>query len=178
MSKRSRSNFVVGWILILMGIVLLASQLIPELKSWLELDYAWPLIVVAVGVFLFILGLITGAPGMAVPACIVGGIGGILYWQNATGNWTSWSYLWTLIPGFVGVGIIISGVLSGEIRSSMREGFTTILTSAFLFIIFWLFLGGSAFGLEYWPVLLIIFGLWILVKQVFHRKKITAVIDQ
>jgi len=170
MSRQSRSNLVVGILLVLIGALILAGRFIPGVKDWLELDYTWPLIVVAVGIFLFLLGLLTGAPGLAVPACIVGGIGGILYWQNATGNWASWAYLWTLIPGFVGIGIIISGFLSGEWRSSLREGITTILTSIFLFVIFWLFLGGSAIGWEYWPALLIIFGLWILVRQLFRRK--------
>ena len=42
--------------------------------------------------------LLTGQPGMLVPACIVGGIGGMLYWQNLTGDWASWSYSWSLIP--------------------------------------------------------------------------------
>jgi hypothetical protein len=43
---------------------------------------------------------------MAVAACIIGGIGGILYWQSYTGDWASWAYVWTLIPGFSGIGII------------------------------------------------------------------------
>ena len=170
MSRQSRSNLVVGLLLVLIGALIRASRFVPGLKNWLELDYAWPLVIVAAGVFLFLLGLLTGAPGLSVPACIVSGIGGILYWQNATGDWASWAYLWTLIPGFAGIGIIISGFLSGEWRSSLREGINTILTSIFLFVIFWLFLGGSAISWEYWPVLLIIFGLWILVRQLFRRR--------
>lgn len=170
MSRQSRSNLIIGSFLIFIGALILAGQVIPDLKSWLELDFSWPLIVVGVGIFLFLLSLVTGAPGLSVPACIVAGIGGILYWQNATGNWASWAYLWTLIPSFVGVGIIISGLISGEWRSSLREGIGTILTSLFLLIIFWVFLGGSGIGWEYWPALLIIFGLWILVRQLFRRK--------
>ncbi len=46
------------------------------------------------------------------PSIIVGGIGGILAYQDYTGHWESWSYLWTLIPGFVGLGI---GVTAGGI---------------------------------------------------------------
>lgn len=87
-----------------------------------------------------------------------------------TGNWQSWAYLWALIPGFVGIGIIIAGILSGEWRTSLREGLNVILVSLFLLVIFWLFLGGSGIGWEYWPILLIIFGLWILVRQLFRRR--------
>ena len=42
---------------------------------------------------------------MMVPASIVTGIGGLLYWQNATGRWESWSYAWALIVASVGVSI-------------------------------------------------------------------------
>jgi hypothetical protein len=170
MTQQSRSNLIIGLLLVLVGVIFLAGRFIPGVKDLFDLDFAWPLIVVAVGVFLFLLGVLTGAPGLSVPACIVAGVGGILYYQNATGDWASWSYLWTLIPGFVGVGIILSGLLSGEWRTALREGLTTILTSAFLFFIFWLFLGGSAIGWEYWPLLLIFFGIWILVRQLFRRR--------
>jgi hypothetical protein len=170
MSRRSRSNLVVGLLLVVIGAFILVSQFIPGMTDWFDFEYTWPLIVIAVGVFLFILGLLTGEPGLSVPACIVGGIGMILYWQNETGDWASWAYMWTLIPGFVGIGIIVSGFLSGEWRTSLREGMSIILTSLVLFIIFWLFLGGSAFGWEYWPIILIILGLWMLVRQLFHRR--------
>lgn len=169
MSRQSRSNLIVGLLLILIGAFALVSHFIPSLKSVIKIDYAWPMVIVAVGLFLFLLGLISNTPGLAVPACVVSGIGGILYYQNATGNWTSWSYLWTLIPGFVGIGVIISGFLSGEWRPSLRQGINTILTSLFLLFLFWLFLGGSGVSLEYWPALLIIFGLWMLVRQLFRR---------
>jgi hypothetical protein len=172
MSSRSRSNLVVGILLVLIGVFVLVSRFIPGIEDLFNIEYTWSLIVIGVGFFLFILGLITDSPGLAVPACIVGGIGMILNWQNSTGDWASWAYLWTLIPGFVGIGIIISGFLSGEWRNSLREGLSVILTSLVLFIIFWLFLGGSSIGWEYWPVILIILGLWILIRQLFRRRRV------
>lgn len=172
MSRQSRINLVVGIILILIGVLVLGSRLIPGFDGLINIEFSWPLIVIGVGILLFFLGLLIGAPGMSVPACIVGGIGCILYWQNMTDNWSSWAYVWTLIPGFLGIGIILEGALTGEWRKALREGLNLILVSVFLFVIFWLFLGGSGLGWEYWPILLIIFGIWILVGLIFRRRRI------
>jgi hypothetical protein len=130
--------------------------------------------VIGVGLLLLILGILTGSPGMAVPACIVGGIGCILYYQNATGNWTSWAYAWTLIPGFVGLGTILARLLGDPAPASWRSGFGMILTSLVLFAIFASIFGGwDLFG-PYWPLLLVLLGLWILVQAFLGRKSRTS----
>jgi hypothetical protein len=170
MNRNERMRLVGGLLLVLLGAWLLAVRIVPSLDDWLNISYSWPVIVIGVGVGLFFLGALLGAPGMAVPACIVGGIGGLLYWQNATGNWSSWSYVWALIPGFVGVGVILNGLLEGTFRSSLREGGWLVLISLVMFFIF-----GSAFGElglmgDYWPVLVIALGLWMLVRP-FLRKR-------
>src|SRR5512133_2220215 len=122
--RRTRSNVVGGGLLILMGLLFLAYQVMPERLHWLQVESSWPLIVIAVGAFLLVFGLLVGAPGMAIPASIVGGIGAILYWQNLTGNWESWAYIWALIPGFVGIGTILNGLLGGgRLRESLEGGF-------------------------------------------------------
>ena len=170
MKRRTRSNVVGGILLILFGLLLLAYQFAPEQFSWLQIEMTWPLIVVGVGLFLLVFGLLVGAPGMAVPAMIVGGIGGLLYWQNLTNNWSSWAYAWTLIPGFVGVGAILAGLLGeGRIRDAIDGGGTLILISAVMFAIFGSFLGGLKLLGDWWPLLLILVGLLILVRSLFRK---------
>jgi hypothetical protein len=172
MSKERRSDLVFGIILLLIGGWFLAAQFnfVPGLNEIINVQYQWPLIVIGVGVFLFLLGLLTRNPGMSVPACIVGGIGGILYWTNMTGNWTDWSYLWTLIPGFVGVGIILSTLLGGGEKKDYREGFRLVLISAILLVVFIMLFSGQGYLIKYWPVLVILAGIWIII-QTFLRKK-------
>jgi len=170
MDSRQRSNLAGGLILILIGGAFLAAQLVPDLFSWLDPAENWPLIVIGVGVFLLLIGLLTGVPAMAVPACIVGGIGGLLYWQNATDYWESWSYVWTLIPGFVGVGIILSGLVSGHPRQAFREGGRTLLVSLVLFTIFGFFLGREAFHSLLWPSLMIAAGVVVLIRTLFRLR--------
>jgi hypothetical protein len=171
MDRQMRMRIGSGILLILLGALFLSYQVRPDWYSWVQVEVTWPLIVIGVGVFLLVFGLLVGAPGMAVPACIVGGIGGLLYWQNTYQQWESWSYAWALIPGFVGIGIILSGLLGGgRLRESFEGGGTLILISLVLFAIFGSFLGGPALLGTYWPILLILLGLIVLARSVFPRK--------
>ena len=170
MDRQNRRNLVIGLILVLLGVWFLAVQYVPELGNWIDLEWSWPLLIVGVGASLLLFGILVDAPGMAVPAVIVGGIGGILYYQSTTGDWTSWSYLWTLIPGFVGVGIILAGLLGGNFRGSLSEGGGLIIISLILFAIFASITGGWNLLGVYWPVLLILLGLWLLVRSFIRRR--------
>ena len=78
--------------------------------SW----FAWPFFIILPGVLLLVAAFISGkaAAGLAIPGSIVTMIGLILFIQNITGNYESWSYVWALIPTAVGVGIFIQGGLS------------------------------------------------------------------
>ena len=116
-----------------------------------------------VGAVLLLLAVLAGVPELAVPAAIVGGIGGLLWWQNTTDNWESWAYAWTLIPGFVGVGIILSGLLGRRMRESLIGGGWLILISLILFLVFGSFLGGMDLLGAYWLLLLIGLGVLLLV---------------
>ena len=165
MDSQSRSNIAGGLVLILVGVFFLAFQFFPDLRAWIEPRTAWPLIIVAVGVVQFIVALVTWTPGMIVGACVVTGIGGLLYWQNATGNWASWSYAWALIPGFSGVGIFFSNAMRGDWSAAVRRGGNLIATSAVLFLIFGSLFGGINLLGGYWPVLLIALGVFLLAKS-------------
>ena len=74
MEHRRRWNLAAGLLLVLLGAWFLAVQFVPGLDVFGNLS--WPLIIIGVGVVLLILGVLAGAPGLAVPACVVGGIGG------------------------------------------------------------------------------------------------------
>ncbi|MCX6029636.1 MAG: hypothetical protein NT169_10085 [Chloroflexi bacterium] len=169
MEESRRTALVGGIVLILLGILFLVGQIVPGLWGWVG-PLSWPLIVVGVGVLLLLIGLASNAPGMAVPACVVGGIGLLLYWQNATGNWESWAYAWTLIAGFAGVGTVLMGLWTGRWKT-IRGGLWSILISLILFAIFASFLGGPFSLGKYWPVLLILLGLLGLGRGFFRQRQ-------
>jgi hypothetical protein len=174
MEKKNRTQLVLGLLLILVAAWLIVTRIKPDLVNMLHLTFEWPMWVMFAGAALLIIGLLVGAPDMAVPACIVAGIGGILYYQNATGNWQSWSYMWTLIPGFVGIGQILSGIIGGDFIASLREGLKLLLTCAILFTIFaTIFNAWTIFGSysAYVPIaLLFLLGIWLIVRGIIRHK--------
>lgn len=175
MNRRNRTQLTLGIILILVAAWLIAVHVRPELANLIHLPpLDWTMWLMLVGAALLVIGLLVGAPGMAVPACIVAGIGGILYYQNFTGDWVSWAYMWTLIPGFVGVGSILAGLLGEDLKSSLRHGLNLLLISAVLFTVFGTIFGGwtifGAYG-AYVPIaLLFLLGLWFIVQGFLRRK--------
>jgi hypothetical protein len=170
MNSSARGRLVMGVLLVLIGLGFLALQFSPALAEWFQLTLSWPLIVVGVGGLLLLIGLLTGAPGMAIPACIVAGIGGILYYQNTTNDYLSWSYAWTLIPGFVGVGMVLAGILGSKEYHIVRRGFSLMILSLILFILFGSFFGVFSFLGVYWPILVIAAGILIIIRAFFPRK--------
>ena len=170
MDRTRRSGIASGLVLILLGTFFLVTQYVPALDDWLA-EAGWPVAIIAAGVGLLVIALLAGVPGMAVPACIVGGIGALLYYQNATGDWESWAYAWALIPGFVGVGVVLTGLLERrKVAAAITGGGTLILISLIMFAIFGSFLGGPVSLGKYWPVLLIVLGLLSL-GQYFLRPR-------
>ena len=163
MRKQGRTQLALGVILILLGAWFIAQRTFPQVAAFASRFSDWPFTVIGVGVLLLLLGLILGAPGLAVPAAIVSGIGGILYYQNLTGNYESWAYMWALIPGFVGVGVLLQGLLGENTRNNLRHGLNLMVVSAVLFLVFSAFLGGWNLLGNFGPaILLILLGLWVL----------------
>ena len=164
---KRRSGVIGGIILILLGVLFLAAEIAPQYFDFWD----WPFIIIGLGVVFLIWAILSGTGGLAVPGAILGGIGTILYYQNVTGDWESWAYIWALIPGFVGVGIIIGGIIDRNYKEAFSGGLTMLIISAVLFLAF-----GSQFGLEsdftqYWPALLIGLGLIALVRAIFSSRK-------
>ncbi len=170
MNRTRRSRLALGILLILLGIAFLAARAFPILSTWIQIDFTWPVIIIAVGVFLLLLGLLVGAPETAVPASVVAGIGGILFWQNSTGNWDSWAYVWALIPGFVGVGILLSALFGGRIKGSLSGAAWLIFISLILFGVFASFFGHLGVFGAYWPVLLILLGIIVFIRAFSGRR--------
>ncbi len=163
MEQRARSAIASGAILVVLGVLLLVARLVPGLFGQLT----WPFIVIGVAVLLLVLAIATGNAGLAVPACIVGGIGLILWWQNTNNRWETWSYAWTLIPGFVGVGALVQGLLESKPVKALLDALWPVLISAVLFAVFSSFLGGPLFGVPWYYLAggaLILLGALVIIR--------------
>ena len=169
MNRQGRTQLALGVILILLGAWFLADKSLPAFHSLFNKYAEFPLNMFLIGGGILIVGLVLGQPGMAVPAAIVAGIGGIFYYQQMTEDYTSWSYMWTLIPGFVGVGAILAGLLGDDTAHNLKRGLNAMVVSAVLFLIFASFFGGLQLLGNYGPaILLILLGMWVLGKGLYR----------
>jgi hypothetical protein len=174
MNKKNRTQLALGLILILAASWLMVVKFRPGLAEQFSLVFDWPMWVVIAGGIVLLIGLLTGAAGMAVPACITAGIGGILYYQNISGDWDSWAYMWALIPGFVGIGVLLSGLLGGNFRKEARSGVNLVVVSAVMFLIFASIFGGLSILGAYRDYalagVLFLFGLWFILRGVLRKR--------
>lgn len=170
-----RSSLTFGLILILLGGWFLTLQFVPSVADWFDSIVDWPFWIIGPGLIFLFAAVVSTARDLAIPGSIITGIGLILAYQNATGDWQSWSYAWALIISFVGIGIFISFSLRGQFSKAFSEASGPFLTGAIMFLIFGSFFratfGQSPFFGEYWPVLLIVFGLWLLVRPFLRKTK-------
>jgi hypothetical protein len=167
MDKRSKSALVTGTVLIILGVFFLVTRFVPGFFE----TFSWPYTVIGVGVLFMLIALITWTPGLAVPACIIGGIGGILLWMNLTQEWWRWSYMWALIPGFVGVGVALNELLEGRPLRALLEGGWPILISLLLFFVFGSFLGGMSWRGPWWAIVLIAIGALVILRPLIKKGK-------
>jgi Domain of unknown function (DUF5668) len=95
--------------LIVVGGIFLASNVFGiDFDFW---DSIWPLIIIAPGVLMLAQAFTGGknSEGFVYPGSIITGTGLILLYQNITGHWESWSYLWALYPVFIGLALTFHG---------------------------------------------------------------------
>lgn len=165
MKNSSRIKF--GIVFILFGAFLIAEKQIPSFKEWVSVNTAYPLNIILAGIAIFILSIWSGITGCATIATLVAGVGGILYYQKLTGN--NEPILWTLIPAFIGVGMIQSGLFGGVMREA-KVGTQLIGFSTIVFVVCAVIFGrsqllGGAYGLAIILIPLVSFQLGLCKKS-------------
>jgi len=167
----SSSGLALGIVLVVVGIFFLAMRL-------LQIDlstYGWPLYVIIPGLTLLIVGFFSLGTGALVPGGIITVLGLVLAYQNATSDWASWAFAWTLVaPGGAGLGVFLQGLRVHDPKQ-VRLGRNLMFWAALLFMIgFVIFesifqISGVDYGLvgsSALPVLLIVIGVTLLVRSV------------
>jgi hypothetical protein len=162
------ASLIGGVLLIAFGLLAIVSEAFGGFNFWGNL---WPFFIIGFGA-LFFIGMVSGgksAAGLAIPGSIITGIGLMLFVQNLTGHWESWAYSWAFIPIFVGAGIYIMGMWSGD-AGQRANGLGVMRIGAILFLIFGVFFEGlifRSFGLSKFilPTVLILAGLYLVVRR-------------
>lgn len=168
--SQNRTSLILGVLLILVGGWMIFTNQVPAVQKWIEGHSTGAVYTIGAGLLILLIGLLAGAPGMAVPASIVAGIGGILYYQDMQKDYSSWSYMWALIPGFVGIGTILAGLLGDDTRRNLARGLRLLVISAVLFLAVGTIFGGLAILGKYGtPILIILLGVYILARGFIRR---------
>jgi hypothetical protein len=133
-SNRTIGSIIGGVLLIAFGLLALASQLFRGFNFW---GTFWPLILIGIGIVFFAGMFAAGRSGggLAIPGAIFSGIGLMMFFQNLTNHWESWSYGWTVIVMSVGVGIYIAGWWATS-ESQKQAGIRVFTIGLILFVIF------------------------------------------
>ena len=169
-SSRPSATIALGIVLIVLGLFFLLIRLYNiDLSS-----YGWPLYVIIPGLTLLVVGFVSLGTGAVIPGGIVTMAGLVLAYQNATGDWASWSYAWALLsPGGVGIGIFLQGLRDHNPRQ-LRQGRSLIFWAALIFMIGFVFFESildvsgvdyGVFGRAALPALLIVIGVTLLARS-------------
>lgn len=169
--RNKRGAIGSGILLVLIGGLLLAYQLQPAMFSaYIPEFFDWPWYIIGFGGIFLLFALVTGAGGLAVPGMIFATVGGILNYQNLTGDWESWSFAWALIPAGVGVGIMLAAIIEGKWRDIL-SGAWLFVGNGIVFFVFWaIFRQDSTLVRTYWPLGLVALGLIFLVQSFIPRR--------
>ena len=173
-SQSGPSGVAIGAILVIVGAILLAGQVLDIGIG----DLGWPLIIVAIGVALLLIGLVVvNESGMVVGGAVVTTVGLVLLYQNQTDHWESWAYAWALVgPAASGLGLALWGIRSGD-RQDVRNGTWGMLGGLAFFAVGYLFfegiigISGQRLPLPEWvlPAVVIGIGVVILVRGMLQR---------
>ena len=178
---KRKGSVTFGVLLILAGALFLVVELVPDFNEWYTQFADWPFWVIGPGLLFLFAAVISGVSALAIPGAIISGIGGILYYQEVSGDWQSWAYLWTLITGFVGIGVFFMHLLEGRVKKAFKEGGNLVITSVVMFLLFGSLMrsifGEEPFFGQYWPVLIIVWGAWLLVKPLLRDSKKTKFVQ-
>jgi len=169
MNHEGKGRGVAAVILIGVGVI----SLIAQFTEFSLIGVLWPGFILLPGLaflgFAFSGDSKTG--GFVVPGLVITTTGLILFYQNITGHWESWAYIWTLYPASVGLSLVILG-RTEENREQAKVGRNMLVFSLVGFVVFAAFFelfifnntGGEA-GRVFLPLMLIIGGIVLLLSS-------------
>lgn len=148
-------ELIAGVVLLVVGILLLASEPLANLVQGLGIDDDvlrwWPIAIIGLSLF-FLVPALLGGPnrrlraGMVIPGVMLAGIGAALLYTSLTDRWGAWSSLWSVIPFSLGIGMYAAGWIADApafkwIGSGLAAG------GLLAYLVFATAFGGEAFRL-------------------------------
>ena len=173
MSHSTGGRQATAIILIGLGVLFLLGQFF----NFSLLGLLWPLFIVLPGVA-FLYAAFTGdrdKAGLIIPGAMVTGTGAILFYQNLTGHWESWAYVWALYPVFLGLALVFIGRRTSN-EGTIRTGDGFVKWGLIAFVALWALFELFIFGGNKWmvttllPLVLIAAGAFMLLRSRSQEK--------
>lgn len=143
--EQSQNRSAGAIILIVVGVFFLLGQFFGFSIGSL-FAFSWPFWVILPGAVMLAAAFFGSKQmsGLVVPGAIVTGTGVLLLFQDATGYYESWAYVWTLYPVFIGSALWFMGRRTGS-DDLARRGTQSMMGGLGMFVIF-----GGFFELFIW----------------------------
>ncbi|MCK9244226.1 MAG: DUF5668 domain-containing protein [Candidatus Marinimicrobia bacterium] len=153
-TQSPRSNWIAGLFLVLLGLLILLVQF--DFFNWTDF---WPLIIIGIGI-LFLVGFFANRTnfGLLMPAMILLIVGTLFLYMERT-TWHNMNHLWPTFVLAPGVGFFFMYFFGPQNNRLWIPG-TVLITIAALFF------AGEWSIFRYWPVILILLGIYLI----FSRK--------
>ena len=148
-------ELMLGLMLLAIGLLVLASEPLGNWFSGLgiseELLAWWPAIVVILSAFFLLPAALPGPnrrlrAGMVIPGAFLAGVGGALLYTSLNDRWDAWSYLWTVIPFSIGIGLYAAGWIA-DLPAFKWIGSGMAVGAAIAYLAFATAFGGETFRL-------------------------------
>ena len=157
MENNNRTSVVFAVILIGLGALMLILNLIPGMSF----SKTWPIIFFVLAAGFFIPPLVwrearKGLAALFIPGSIMLTLGLIFIYCTISSDWVVWAYAWTLIPGGVGLGIVLASWYGEWGQATTMTGIWMLVISLMVFGLF-----GALFGkalLKAFGAILLILG--------------------
>ena len=146
-------ELLLGLMLLVIGLLVLASEPIGNWFGRLGISHEllawWPAIVVGLSAFFLVPAALPGPnrrlrAGMVIPGAFLAGVGGALLYTSLNDRWAAWSYLWTVIPFSIGLGLYAAGWIA-DLPAFKWIGSGMAVGAAIAYLAFATAFGGDAF---------------------------------
>jgi hypothetical protein len=146
-------ELILGLMLLVIGLLVLASKPIGDWFAGLgisdQLLAWWPAIVVILSGFFLIPAAFPGPnrrlrAGMVIPGAFLAGVGGALLYTSLNNRWEAWSYLWTVVPASIGIGLYAAGWIA-DLPAFKWIGSGMAVGAAIAYLAFATAFGGETF---------------------------------
>jgi len=174
---KNKSSLYIGVMVLVLGALFLLMNIGSTLfgsRSLLSISRLWPLIVIWIGLGFFLPIFIWWDSrhknyGLAMPGTIILVNGLILFYCSLSGDWMAWSYLWTLEPLSVALGLLALYFLGARAQGLLIAALAIGGASLAVFAILVSAMGGIVGGVL-GAFLLIALGIILVARSLIQRK--------